>query len=95
MPWCCQFSEDRRSTQALAVALDFLATPRGRKLAQPDGRELFGESLGAAPLVTAPQLGCSFVPPPICAPKNSRDMRQVFSSLLGIASKGSAFLGPS
>ena len=62
-------------------ATESLATPRGPKIGATRRARTLGASLGVAPPVTAPQLGCSFVPPPISAPKSSRVTCGVFNGL--------------
>ncbi len=85
VPRCRQFSEDRKEPSAgrSRSATDKLGDiARGRKLAQPGGRELFGASLRVAPQLQ-PLQGMLLRPSTDICPKDpTRDMRGFFNSLL-------------
>ena len=74
VPRCCQFSEDRKEPSAgrSRSATDKLGdTARAENWRNPEGVSPLGH-LSASLLSYSPFRGCSFVPPPMSAPKNSR-----------------------
>jgi hypothetical protein len=98
MPCCCQFSEDRKEPSAghSRGATDKLGdAARAENWRNPMGASSLG-NLSAPLLSHSPSTGMLLRPSTDMCPKElARDMRGFFSSLLGIASKASAFLGPS
>ena len=83
MPRCCQFSEDRKEPSAgrSRGATDQLGDiARAENWHNPEGVSSLGH-LSASILGHSPFRGCSFVPPPVSAPKISRVTCAGFSTV--------------